>query len=44
MGIINVGAGHAYIMGYPIEMSMLIFVALAMVAAQLPEVSWRCSS
>jgi O-antigen ligase len=41
IGIINFGAAHAYLMGYGIEMSMLIFVALAMVAAQLPEVSWR---
>jgi hypothetical protein len=41
MGIVNFGAAHVYLMGYGIELSMLIFVALAMVAAQLPEVSWR---
>jgi O-antigen ligase len=41
MGIINFGAAHAYLTGYSIEMSMLIFVALAMIAVQLHEVSWR---
>jgi O-antigen ligase len=41
MGIINFGAAHAYLIGYGIEMSMLLFVALAMMAAQLPQVSWR---
>jgi O-antigen ligase len=41
MGIINFGAAHGYLMGYGIEMSVLIFVALAMVAVQLQEVSWR---
>ena len=41
MGIINFGAAHAFLIGYGIELSILIFVALAMVAAQLSEVSWR---
>src|SRR5262249_57811728 len=41
MGLLNFGAAHAYFMGYGMDMSSLIFVALAMVAAQLPEMSWR---
>ena len=41
MGILNFGAVHAYFMGYGINLSSLIFVALAMVAVQLREVSWR---
>jgi hypothetical protein len=39
MGIINFGAAHAFFMGYGINMSVLFFVALAMVAVQLQEVS-----
>jgi O-antigen ligase len=41
MGILNFGAAHAYFMGYGIELSSVIFVALAMVAVQQREVSWR---
>jgi O-antigen ligase len=41
MGILNFGAAHAYFLGYGIDLSVLIFVALAMVAVQLQEVSWR---
>jgi hypothetical protein len=41
MGIINFGAAHVYLMGYGIQISMLIFVGLTMIAIQLREASWR---
>jgi O-antigen ligase len=41
MGLLNFGAMHAYCMGYDFDPSCMIFVALAMVAVQLREVSWR---
>jgi O-antigen ligase len=41
IGILNFGAAHAYFMGYGMDMSILIFVALAMVAVQLQEKSGR---
>ena len=41
MGILNFGAAHAYFMGYGIDLSILIFVGLVMVAVQLQEMSWR---
>jgi O-antigen ligase len=41
IGIVNFGAAHAYFLGYGINMSVLIFVAIAMVAVQLQEVSWK---
>jgi hypothetical protein len=41
IGILNFGAAHGYFLGYGIDMSVLIFVAIAMVAVQLQEGSWK---
>jgi len=43
MGILNFGAGHAYMMGYGFNLIMLIFFGLALSAVRLQRDSWAVS-